>query len=348
MNRELIRSILTDDPIPAMLGGAKNWTRVYGRQSPAALLLVYEPESEPRNAVAVSISAGGKTVLRSHWSEDAALPALAGLVSRHPDVMPVRYRPGKRCTLRKGHLFLKCVADDRGATINRDAHILYQSAQLGYFSFGVARPAGWLPSARIIVQHRVPGTPIIEQLWSCDGAALARRLGEANASLAAAPIVPPQRFTYADQMRRSAKYAKRLAQHLPQSEPISNALLSKLASITPGHADRPTHGAPHAHQWLDGPDGLMLVDFDRFGLGDPELEVATFVAETDFESSCYSGVAGEAFRTGFEARWPLNAKLFKAYRVHKHIAKALRTATALRLDASERALEIISDAERLL
>jgi aminoglycoside phosphotransferase (APT) family kinase protein len=93
---------------------------------------------------------------------------------------------------------------------------------------------------------------------------------------------------------------------------------------------------------------LMLVDFDRFGLGDPELEVATFVAEADFESSCYSSAAGEAFRAGFEAKWPLNAKLFNAYRVHKHIAKALRTATALRLDARERALEIISGAERLL
>jgi hypothetical protein len=348
MNQELIRSILTDDPIPAILDGGGRWTRVYGRQSPTAMLLVYEPESGPRNAVAVCLSDGGRTIVQSHWSADPALPALGGLIARHPHVMPVRYRPGKRCTLRDGNLFLKCVADDRGAMINRDARILHFAAQQGQLGFGVARPAGWLAKARIIVQHRVPGVPVIERLWSEDGPKLAARLGAANASLVAAPIIAPIRFTYADQMRRTEKYAKRLGQYLPRSAPLCEALFTKLARIAPGPADRPTHGAPHAHQWLDGPDGLMLVDFDRFGLSDPELDVATFVAETDFESSCFAGLVGEAFRESFEARWALNRNLFNAYRVHKHIAKALRTATALRIDASDRALEIISNAEQFL
>jgi hypothetical protein len=348
MNQELVHSILTDDPIPTILDGGGRWTRVYGRQSPSTMLLVYEPESGPRNAVAVHISDGGRTIVQSHWSADPALPALGGLITRHPDVIPVRYRPGKRCTLRGGNLFLKCVADDRGAIINRDARILHRAAQQGQLGFGVARPAGWLTKARIIVQHRVPGTPVVERLWSADGAKLAARLGAANASLITAPITAPIRFTYADQMRRTVKYAKRLGQYLPQSAPICEALLKRLACIAPGPADRPTHGAPHAHQWLDGPDGLMLVDFDRFGLGDPELDVATFVAETDFESSRFACLVGEAFRDSFEANWPLNQKLFNAFRVHKHVAKALRTATALRIDASDRALEIISNAEQFL
>jgi hypothetical protein len=348
MNRQLVRSILTDDPIPKILDGVGRWTRVYGRQSSTEMLLVYEPESGPRNAIAVCIGDGGRTIVQSHWSADPALPALSGLIARHPDVMPVRYRPGKRCTLRKGNLFLKCVADDRGAMINCDARILYRAAQRGQLGFGVARPAGWLAKAKIIVQHRVPGAPVVGCLWSANGAILAARLGEANATLIAAPITPPTRFTYADQMLRTAKYAKRLRQYLPQSAPIYEALLKKLACITPGPADRPTHGAPHAHQWLNGPDGLMLVDFDRFGLGDPELDAATFVAEADFEASRFARSAGKAFREGFEARWPLDPKLFNAYRVHKHVAKALRTATALRLDASERALAILADARGLL
>lgn len=348
MNQELIRSILTDDPIPNILDGGGHWTRVYGRQSPTAMLLVYEPESGPRNAMAVCISDCGRTIVQSHWSADPALPGLGGLIARHPHVMPVRYRPGKRCTLRDRNLFLKCVADDRGALINRNARILYHAAQRGQLGFGVARPAGWLAKARIIVQHRIPGAPVVKRLWSSEGVRLAQRLGEANASLVAAQIEPLSRFTYTDQMRRTAKYVKRLAHYLPLSAPLSEVLLSRLAAITPGKADRPTHGAPHGHQWLDGPDGLMLVDFDRFGLGDPELDAATFVAEADFEASLFARKSGEAFREGFEARWTLNPRLFNAYRVHKHVAKALRTATALRLDAGERALAILADAGRLL
>jgi Phosphotransferase enzyme family len=348
MSLALVRALLDDDPVLAMLDPGKQWRRIYGRQTAAAVLLVYEPEDDPRGAVAICISEDGRTISQSHWSADPALPSLAGLVASHPEVVPVRYRPGKRCTLRKGELFLKCVADDRGDIINRNARALYAAAQMGQLGFGVARPAGWLAGARIIVQHRLPGAPIIDQLWSPDGAALAARLGQANASLVKAPLTPGERFTYAHQMKRTAKYVRRLQQYLPQCADIADVLLRKLAWIAPGNADRPTHGAPHAHQWLDGPDGLMLVDFDRYGLGDPEVEVATFLAEADFESSHFALAAGEGFRAGFEAEYPLNPRLLGAYRVHKHIAKALRTATALRVDAAERALAILSQADQYL
>jgi hypothetical protein len=348
MSRALVSAILDDDPVRAMLDPNRQWRRIYGRQTSAAVLLVYEPDDDPRGAVAICISDDGRTMSQSHWSADPALPALAGLVASHPETMPVRYRPGKRCTLRKGNLFLKCVADDRGAIINRNARALYAAARDGHLAFGVARPAGWLAEARIIVQHRVPGSPIVDQLWSPAGAVLAARLGRANASLVKAPLAPEERFTYEHQMKRTAKYIRRLKQYLPQCADIADILLRKLAWIAPGKADRPTHGAPHAHQWLDGPDGLMLVDFDRYGRGDPELEVATFLAESDFEASRFARMAGDAFRAGFEEEYPLNPRLLGAYRVHKHIAKALRTATALRLDAAERTVAILSHADQYL
>lgn len=348
MNRAVVSSILEDDPVPALLDGRLRWHRIYARQSAEAVLLVYEPENDPRGAVAICISHDGRLVSQSHWHNDPALPALAGLVASHPDVIPVRYRPGKRCTLRKGDLFLKCVADARGDLINRCARTLYAAFRAGHLAFGVARPAGWLANARILVQHRLPGAPLVDRLWTPSGQALAARLGAANATLVNAPLTPESRFTYDDQMKRTAKYVKRLSQYVPQSAVASDLLLRKLAWIAPGRADRPTHGAPHAHQWLDGPAGLMLVDFDRFAWGDPELEVATFVAEADFEESSYARAAGEGFREGFETLCPLNPRLFGAYRVHKHIAKALRTATALRPDAAERALAILSEADRYL
>ena len=358
MTREMVRRLVEDDPIPAWLGGGHDWTRVYGRTSGAGeAVLVYEPDLGPSGAVYVAL--GGKSEVnldgvgaarRSDWWQDQALPALAGLALRTPPLEPVRYRPGKRCTLRSTgskEMFVKCLADQRGAAINRDARLLYRCSQQGWLGFGVARPAGWIALSRLLVQHAVPGAPIIDRLRGAGGAALAARLGTANAALAAAPIAPEPRFTYADQIARTGKYARRLAHFVPPAAPALDALLTCLAAVDPGAADRPIHGSPHAHQWLDGPDGLMLVDFDRFGRGDPELDVATFIAEADFEAGA-AEPTGRAYRAAFEARWPLNPALVAAYRTHKHIAKALRVATAIRTDAADRALAILHDARALI
>jgi len=39
------------------------------------------------------------------------------------------------------------------------------------------------------------------------------------------------------------------------------------------------------HQWLvDGDGRLGLVDFDRYALGEPELDIATFLVELETES----------------------------------------------------------------
>lgn len=46
----------------------------------------------------------------------------------------------------------------------------------------------------------------------------------------------------------------------------------------------PVHGAPHQHQWLADGEQLGLIDFGRFALGDPELDLATLLAELADES----------------------------------------------------------------
>jgi Phosphotransferase enzyme family len=358
MTQAMVQRLVEDDPIPAWLGGGHDWRRVYGRVAGnAQTVLVYEPESGARDAISVTVGQTGSVRFEgigyatcADWRQDPSLPTLAWLTAGKPELEPVRYRPGKRCTLRstgKQRMFVKCFADQRGAAINRDARLLYHARQQGWLGFGVARPAGWIARSRLLVQHAVPGTPIVDQLSGAAGQALAARLGAANASLINAPIMPEPQFTYADQMARTRKYARRLAKFLPGTPDILDDLLGRLAAVTPGNADRPIHGAPHAHQWLDGPDGLMLVDFDRFGRGDPELDAATFVAEADFEDD-QTKVVGLSYLAAFSEKSPINASLFAAYRTHKHIAKALRVATAIRTDARARALSILKDAPVLL
>jgi hypothetical protein len=356
MTSSMIETLIDADPIPALLGEDRGWTRVYGRTHGAAqATLVYEPETGSDGARCVQIGGGGEPVKglgqvsSAPWWSDAALPALAGLRARHPGLRPIRYRPGKRCTLKleaDRPLFIKCVADDRGCRINADARLLNQASRQGLLTFNVARPAGWLPGIRVIAQHVITGNPVVPRIWHDVG--LAHRLGEANASIAAASLRLSTRFTYADQMQRTAKYASRLAKRVAGADALLTDIMSTLGGVAPGDADRPIHGAPHAHQWLDGPDGIGLVDFDRLSLGDPELDVATFVAEADFEDAPGARLAAETYASAFEACWPLNTRLVQAYRAHKHVAKALRTISAIRHDCDARAFAILSDAKALL
>lgn len=355
MTTELVKALVEQDPIPALLQPAQGWRRVYGRSDAHnGVLLIYEPDFGPNGAVCVKVEGGltsagmpEKLVAFPMWA-DARLPALAHLRSTREHIQAIRYRPGKRCTLRLGEntpFFVKCVADGRGETINAEARLLHNAQRAGMLGFSVPRPAGWLPGLRMMVQHRVDGRSIVPRIWH--DMELAGRLGSANATLTAAPIRPSLRFDYADQMQRTAKYARRLQRLGGKASMLVDELMRRLGEITPGPADRPVHGAPHAHQWLEEAGRLALVDFDRFSLGDPELDVATFVAEADFEQAEGARSAASAYAAAFGACWPFNARLLQAYRTHKHIAKALRIATAIRIDARERAIEILDTARSL-
>ncbi len=313
-------------------------------------MLLYDRAGPTRDLRAVD--AGHRCLFIANWADDPALPALSELARRWPDAVPVRYRPGKRCTLflpRGGGLFIKALADDRGAQIAADARLLWQAGRAGELGFRVARPAGWLPTMRLIVQHRLAGSGVAEMLRASDGAVLARQMGAANASLAQSSLRPVNRYDYNWQLERTAKYAKRMGKRLPTAEPLLRRIIAALGAVAPGPADRPIHGAPHLHQWLLGDEGLALVDFDRFGLGDPELDAATFLAEADFEHG-FDGI-GEAYVAGFAGEHALNPRLLEAYRLHKHVAKAERLLGAVRLDAAERALallgQVAENAEKL-
>ena len=92
--------------------------------------------------------------------------------------------------------------------------------------------------------------------------------------------------------------------------------IDRLHSAAEERPPRPIHGSPHPQQWLLDGDRIGLVDFDRLTLGDPELEVAVFQAEMDFERTAVARDAvNEAFRHGYEsiagalepAGWPPTA-----------------------------------------
>lgn len=349
----------------------RQWQRTYGRfhlGDKPLLTLIYETLDQPQEICVIELLPtfpqvfdSSRVLLRrqglgwfclTRFPRDTALPALSQLLNGPGQTMVLRYRPHKRCTIRLTELTPQAIANDftdascfakhfpdaRGAAIHAEGAVLWQASQCGELDFAVAPPIRWDEEEQTLWQGVVPGQPIIERLLSAEGPALAERMGRAVASLPLSSLQPSQRSDAKKQLKRSAKYARRLANFFPHLRPALNLFMDRLVAIHAGIAPqplRPIHGAPHPHQWLDDNGHLGLVDFDGFTMGDPELDVATFMAEMDFEDWECVPVASinRAFQRGYEAVYgPLNPDLLNAYRAHKRLSKALRNAYAIRGD----------------
>ena len=275
---------------------------------------------------------------------DPKLPTLGALVNLEGSRV-VRYRPGQRCVVRvdEGGVtrWAKTFADDHGAAIHRTDRMLWEHRH--ELTFQVAPPGRYDPANRTIWNDNVSGVPVMPELMSANGPTLAERMGRACASLATSTLTPVDVLRAEDELERTTVRAKTLAATVPSLAPQVEEFLRLLApalAAAVGRSPRPLHGAPHPEQWLLSGSGLGLVDFDRAGLGDPELEVATFQAEIDFKGGIVAGpdMVNQAFLDGYEdVAGPLDRKLLAGYRAAKRMHKALRTAQAIRPEGAERA-----------
>ena len=168
-------------------------------------------------------------------------------------------------------------------------------------------------------------------------------MGHLVRSLARSSIRPTRVFDAAAQVARSIDIGQDLARRVPSLAPTIGSLLDALSAChaRPGAREpRPVHGDPHAEQWLDDGERLGLLDFEAVAWGDPELDAAVFLAELDFEDDLQLPVdqLEEAYITGAAAAGlSLDRHLLLAYRGHMRLAKALRSARAVRPDGDQRA-----------
>lgn len=331
-----------------------DWVRSYSNFNPtraAYCVFVYERAKSSRHICLVELfAAPPATPIKTEspvietpagWikisplANDPALGTLASTLVLYPEAEVLRYRPYRRCTMRVQSSniparIIKVFHDHQGATVNENTVAAWEAKQRGELSFNVAAPLGWEPESRRLALGLVPGKPILQELLSAQGAALSERMGRACAEIAISGIKPVSVFDASSQMTRTREYADELTTLLPQLTDRIEALLNRLAvmhSAAGQNTLRPIHGSPHAHQWLQQGTTLGLVDFDRFGLGDPELDVATFLGEMDFERMQHSPAIAQAFQKGYEAVYGvLNPDLITAYRTHKRFAKVRRAA----------------------
>jgi Phosphotransferase enzyme family len=355
---------------------SRNWTRSYSNFSPAReafCVLVYQTDSNPRHICLVELFvAPPNTMAHTEcsvvdtpvgWAKisplinDPALSTLTSVLKFYPRHEVLRYRPYRRCTLRvqvsdHASQIVKVFMDNQGATVNENTLATWQAKQRGELSFNVAMPLGWDAHSRTLSLGLVPGVPIVDALHGAQGAALSERMGRACAEIALSSIKPNSVFDAAAQMARTREYAQELEILLPQISNRVEDFLGRLAALHQASGQnplRPIHGSPHAHQWLLFDKVLGLVDFDRFGLGDPELDVATFLGEMDFERHDDALTVAKAFQQGYQAVYgALNPQLITAYRAHKRFAKVRRAAYKPSPKAPDKVLRHLVRAEACL
>lgn len=347
---------VADDALLAAAIGMDRLVRLYGRfhpdVSPWAVLAVGVADDHPLRielhdrAVAGTVDhpdLGHVRVLSC--TADPALTGLAGVLDQLADARVVRYRPGKRCTVRgvAGGIDRFVKLGPHAESRHSNGVELWRSATNGELGFDVARPLGIDPRRGAVHHGVIAGGWVANALLGRDGDACARRLGRALGTLAASGVRPAATAPPSTQLDRTRRAAKRATDRIPS---LGERLSRVLADLELRHGrlrDRllvPVHGAPHSEQWLDGGGRLGLVDFDRFALGEPELDIATFLAELDSERSLTLPVdtIERAMVDGFESIGPaLDAARLDLYRRHKRLAKITRTAWSLRPEADERA-----------
>lgn len=348
---------------PTDLTWRREWSRIDDPRR-RRIRLIYRATNNPLWLCEVRVGADqglidpvlGRVAVRL-FPDDDKLDTLRSVIAAHHGVDIVRYRPGKRCTMRVGGrvghrsgavsgpfnmpFYIKVFADRRGDGMFADGLALWQAAQSGSLGFDVARPLAADPDLRTYAQAEVAGRPVVDELYGPDGPRLAYRLGAATATIPLSSLRPRNEIDAFGELARSRRRSAEIASFAPILGPRLDALLNRLAMATDKLVDvrrKPIHGSPHPNQWLSTGPALGLIDFDRLSLGDPELDVATFAAEVDFEDTPERAGIVDAFEEGYRDRCgPLDPARLAIYRTHKRLAKVHRTAKSIRPDGDERA-----------
>ncbi len=255
------------------------------------------PEGAPRGGVVV---APGMHVWR--FPDDPQLPGLrtategralaAALGTEAPALVRtslLRYRPGRRVTLAvdirsrgsTARLVGKVYGDlAKAAAVHEEARALWQAVGDGG-PVAVPAPVAFVPEIPMVLWRRMSGVGLDQLLL---GPSRLRHVEAAGAAVAALRALPPltrrRRSAVADLGRFSGR-VERIARVAP---PLGDLLrrwaddLAARAESIDDPAERPVHGDCKPSQLHVATARTWLLDFDNCGLGDPALDVGTFLA----------------------------------------------------------------------
>jgi hypothetical protein len=241
-------------------------------------------------------------------------------------VIPQRYRPGKRLTLRlnihlwdlsRGGIFTRTyygkVYHDpkKASSVYQEMQLLAEIAPVREGKVLLAGAAAYLPDLSMVLQEPVNGTPLEDLIGRMDGPgrtgdprALSgmRRAAAALAAVHTAGLETKRHRPILDEL---ARFQKRAAK-IESVDTAQGALLGELAAALPawlpwldewGAGLSLIHGDCKPSQFLIGDERVAILDFDHTGMADPAND-GTFLATL----RQLAQAAQSAWRCAFPAR----------------------------------------------
>ena len=220
------------------------------------------------------------------------------------DVSPLRFRPGRRCTVRlnvwlrekeSGTIYNRVLYGKIYHDLEKARHVYQQmlslsssiSAKDGHISFATA--SAFLPDLAMVLQDPVEGVPL-DSLINCETEACDSR-GFAGTVAAASALAELHTNGLAAGKPRSinselARFKKRGARIGQVNPELGNEII-KLADALSAWLDTLdqwgattclVHGDCKPAQFLIKDQQVALLDFDHCGMADPAVDVGTFLA----------------------------------------------------------------------
>jgi aminoglycoside phosphotransferase (APT) family kinase protein len=237
---------------------------------------------------------------------DEVLPAIVSAGDRafgcHVDV--IRYRPGRRCTLRvrmrprrgadaSGRVVFAKVyhREDKARSVHEEMRALAHADAVRSGALSVAMPLALNAAVPMVIQEPVRGTPLdvfLAPPGGSDGTQGRAERGLTKAATALAALHRSQAVT--NRVRPIETELRRMADRCRQVEMIDpdvgrrgGEAVSSLAGMLEclpgwGASLAPIHGDCKPSQFLLDGDRVTVLDFDHFGMSDPASDIGTFLA----------------------------------------------------------------------
>jgi hypothetical protein len=220
---------------------------------------------------------------------------------------PLRYRPGKRCTLRfdlwtrdarmgdygRRTLYGKAYHDhDKAASVYDEMRMLAESQAVQAGRVVLAPAVAFMPELQIVVQAPVEGVPLELYMEGLHGDVTAgdpRGWDGVIRSAGALAAVHTSGLS-TNRERPIAAEVKRFGKRAAQSAAVDPAIggrMAELAAALPGWLGKLTewderitlvHGDCKHSQCMLTPAGVAILDWDHCGMADPATDIGTYLA----------------------------------------------------------------------
>lgn len=235
--------------------------------------------------------------LRPALAEPALMERLSGVVPasswlRSIDVRA--YKPGRRCLIEyelsspfgaaDGAIAVlgKIRANRFGNSGYRQLDALWKAGfdDASADAISVPEPLGTVPTLRMWLQRKVPGTPATEHFDGADSLELADRIARAVHKLHTSGVGAGKRHTMDDELRILTRCLDDVATLHPDLETRARRLIDtcvRVGGLLPTPSSCSSHRDFYGDQVLVADARLYLLDFDLFCDADPGLDVGNFI-----------------------------------------------------------------------